>query len=138
MVFLSAVVQDAVASSDAAAVARGAALYADNCAACHGTNLEGQANWEEPEADGTLRAPPHDVSGHTWHHPDRLLFGYIKDGGKKALKEMGVDDVKSGMPAFGDVLADRDIQDILAFIKSNWPEQSIDYQKRMTAQDDVK
>ena len=53
---------------------RGQALYADSCAACHGANLEGQPDWRVPGADGILPAPPHDETGHTWHHDNQLLF----------------------------------------------------------------
>ena len=46
-------------------VVAGQSLYADNCASCHGANLEGQPNWQSPDADGVLPAPPHDGTGHT-------------------------------------------------------------------------
>ena len=41
--------------------------YQEYCASCHGVNLEGQANWRSRNQDGTLPAPPHDETGHTWH-----------------------------------------------------------------------
>lgn len=102
---------------DAKQVARGKALYAANCAACHGANLEGEANWRSKKPDGTLPAPPHDETGHTWHHNDQLLFDYTKHGGQ-ALAPEGF---KSAMPAFGGALPDDDIWAVLAFIKSRWP-----------------
>ena len=61
-------------------VALGGAVYAAECAACHGANLEGQPNWRQRRADGRLPAPPHDPSGHTWHHPDAQLFALTKFG----------------------------------------------------------
>lgn len=103
-------------------IARGEVLYQDNCAACHGINLEGQANWQVPNADGTLPAPPHDASGHTWHHDNQLLFDYTLMGGKGALAMRGISDFNSGMPAFGGVITDAEIWDVLAFIRSRWPE----------------
>ncbi|MFP4327583.1 MAG: c-type cytochrome [Paracoccaceae bacterium] len=107
----------------AADPARGAVLYADHCAACHGAELEGQPDWRRPGPDGLLPAPPHDASGHTWHHGDRLLFDYTRLGGQAALEARGVTGFDSGMPAFGGVLSDAEIRDILAFIKSTWPEE---------------
>ena len=98
------------------AVAQGEALYAAHCAACHGANLEGQPDWRVSLADGTLPAPPHDDNGHTWHHPDTLLFNYTKLGGQ-ALAPEGF---KSAMPAFGGTLSDSDIWAVLSFIKSRW------------------
>ncbi|MBB1498618.1 cytochrome c [Paracoccus sp. MC1862] len=101
---------------------RGAALYAAHCASCHGTGLEGQPDWKIPDAEGVLPAPPHDETGHTWHHDDAMLADYIRRGGQAVLDDMGVP-MTSGMPAFGDVLSKDDIAAILAFIKSRWPER---------------
>ncbi|MEP4474670.1 MAG: cytochrome c, partial [Lentilitoribacter sp.] len=57
----------------------GKQIYADNCASCHGVNLEGKTpNWRSLGPDGKLPAPPHDQSGHTWHHTDELLFNITK------------------------------------------------------------
>lgn len=102
---------------------KGEAGYADNCAACHGEQLEGQPNWRTPGEDGILPAPPHDASGHTWHHNNQLLFNYTKLGGQKLLELNGIVDFKSGMPGFGEQLSDEEIWDILAYIQSTWPAQ---------------
>ncbi len=98
-------------------VARGQAMYTENCADCHGQNLEGQPNWRVKTDEGVLPAPPHDKTGHTWHHADQLLFQIIKLGGQAAAPAGFV----SGMPGFGDGLSDDDIQATLAYIKSRWP-----------------
>lgn len=100
-------------------VSRGAVVYAEHCASCHGAKLEGQPNWRRRNKDGTLPAPPHDASGHTWHHPDDLLFAYTKKGGQ-ALAPEGF---TSNMPAFAGVLSNSDIWAVLAFIKSRWPDE---------------
>jgi mono/diheme cytochrome c family protein len=100
----------------------GESLYAENCAVCHGAELEGQENWRSPGKGGVLPAPPHDEMGHTWHHPDSLLFTYTKLGGKEALAAQGVE-FNSGMPGFGDKLSDAEIWNVIAYIKSTWPER---------------
>ena len=107
---------------------RGQALYADSCAACHGANLEGQPDWRVPGADGILPAPPHDETGHTWHHDNQLLFDYTKYGGQSALAQRGVTGFTSGMPGFGETLSDAEIWDILAFIRSTWSDRVQDIQ----------
>jgi mono/diheme cytochrome c family protein len=101
---------------DPAQVSAGAAVYAARCAACHGTNLEGQPNWRERLPSGRLPAPPHDRTGHTWHHPDPVLFEVVKDGFNRAAPGYETD-----MPAFAGVLSDRQIAAVLAYIKSRWP-----------------
>ena len=115
-------------------VAVGEALYTQNCAACHGVNLEGEENWQTPREDGSLPAPPHDASGHTWHHPDSMLFTYTKMGGEQTLAAQGIDFV-SGMPGFGGQLSDEEIWNILAYIKSKWPERERAAQANRTAQE---
>ena len=107
---------------DAVDIAAGAALYADNCAACHGADLEGQPDWRSPGSDGRLPAPPHDDKGHTWHHGDALIFAYTQLGGAAALAAQGVE-FDSGMPGFSDALTEAEIWDIVGFIKSTWPDR---------------
>jgi mono/diheme cytochrome c family protein len=110
-------------------IGSGEALYGQHCAACHGADLEGQPAWQSPGPDGLLPAPPHDVSGHTWHHDSQLLFDYTKFGGQAALAARGVAGFESGMPGFGDTLSDADIRDILGYIRSTWPARVQDVQQ---------
>lgn len=111
---------DVADPNDTRQVARGKAVYAANCAICHGTNLEGQSNWRIRKSDGRLPAPPHDETGHTWHHPDEQLFRITKSGLKPPLAPKGYE---SDMPAFRDTLTDDEIWAVLAFIKSQWPQE---------------
>lgn len=106
-----------LAPKDPAAVAAGKTLYAEHCASCHGENLEGQKNWQNPLPNGRMPAPPHDKSGHTWHHSDVLLFRITKLGTEKVVGG----DYKSDMIGFQDVLTDRQIIQVLSYIKSSWP-----------------
>jgi len=113
-------------------LAQGASLYAEHCASCHGKNLEGAPNWRSPGEDGLYPAPPHDATGHTWHHGDRLLFDYTKLGGEGAFAALGITDFESAMPGFAEILTDDEIRDVLSFIKSTWPEQLRRHQEQMT------
>lgn len=99
----------------------GAELYAENCAACHGGALEGAENWQDNNEDGTYNPPPHDDSGHTWHHSDKVLFEYTKLGGAELFKDYPT--IISAMPGFGDALSDEEIWSVLAFIKASWSEE---------------
>ena len=104
--------------NDANVVAQGAKVYAAHCAACHGANLQGQPNWRERDAAGRLPAPPHDATGHTWHHPDEVLFNITKQGVAKAAN---LKDYDTAMPAFEGVLSDAEIIAVLSWIKAQWP-----------------
>ena len=105
---------------DQALVTLGSQIYLDNCASCHGENLLGQPNWKSPGEDGLLPAPPHDESGHTWHHTDKLLFELTKFG---FAKISGLANQKSNMPIYQDILSDKEIIAALSYIKSSWPQQ---------------
>lgn len=98
----------------------GQQVYAENCASCHGANLEGQTpNWKSPGSDGKLPAPPHDKTGHTWHHTDELLFNLTKYGLKKAAN---LKNYESNMPIYEGILTDDEIIAVMSFVKSTWPE----------------
>ena len=97
-------------------VVLGKLVYENNCASCHGVNLEGQERWREPDADGYMPAPPHDETGHTWHHPDEYLFLMTKYG----LEEIIGQEYPNNMPAYKDILSDEEILASLSFIKSTW------------------
>lgn len=108
-----------------ALVAQGKEIYQQYCASCHGRELEGQPHWPTPGPSGALPAPPHDESGHTWHHPDQMLFEMTKYG----IKPFAPADWVSDMPAFSGVLSDQQIWAVLAYIKSRWPEKARAYQQ---------
>ena len=106
----------ALKHKDAAVVDLGRVTYAENCASCHGVALEGQANWRQRDADGYLPAPPHDETGHTWHHPDAYLILMTKYG----IEEMIGKTYPNNMPAYEDKLTAKEILAALSYIKSTW------------------
>ena len=105
--------------NDAVVVARGKEIYAANCASCHGADLKGEPNWRRPNADLTMPAPPHDETGHTWHHSDKTLFELTKYGLGDITNNANY---KTNMPIYDGVLTDQEIVAVLSFIKSRWPE----------------
>lgn len=104
-------------ATNAAHVETGRRVYAEACARCHGTSLEGQANWRERPPNGRLPAPPLGASGETWRLADQTLFAITKRG--PAAYPHGY---QTDMPAFGSRLTDNEIAAALAFIKSTWPD----------------
>lgn len=108
---------------DGEVVARGADLYQAQCASCHGGDLSGEDDWRVAKEDGSYPAPPHDSSGHTWHHSDNTLLEIIRDG---------IDVPQSRMPTFGEKLSDEEILAIIEFLKSNWGREERSYQWQIT------
>lgn len=113
---------------DAAQVAQGRQIYVKSCASCHGDRLQGQTDWRRRLPNGRLPAPPHDDSGHTWHHPDDVLFGITKQGLKPPYAPL---DYQTDMPAFDSALADDDIWAVLAYIKSHWSAEVLKAREEM-------
>ena len=109
----------------------GERLYQENCASCHGANLEGQPDWRSRLPNGRLPAPPHDASGHTWHHTDRVLLDIVKRG-TAAIVGNGYE---SDMPGFKEVLTDEEITAIIDYIKSTWPDREKAAQEDITRAD---
>jgi mono/diheme cytochrome c family protein len=104
---------------DPGEIALGQELYAVHCASCHGPELQGEASWQTQNEDGSFRAPPHDASGHTWHHSDNLLLESIRHGGARLPDNIGG---TSNMPAFTELLNEQQMAAVLTYIKSTWPE----------------
>ncbi len=114
---------------DAARVENGRQVYADFCAACHGDQLEGEPNWQERKPDGKMPAPPHDATGHTWHHADELLIRIVTLGTEAIVGG----NYRSDMMGFSETLTPDEILDVLAYIKSTWPPQVIEMHDQINA-----
>ena len=113
--------------NDPVYVKMGEKVYLEQCASCHGVNLEGQVGWQDTMVDGMRLAPPHDKSGHTWHHPDEMLFNLTKYG----FKAMINDDYKVSMPVYDGILSDEEIIASLSYIKSTWPKDVVEIHERI-------
>lgn len=110
------------------AVTTGQTLYMTHCAACHGAEGQGQFPDDPygPDASDLIGAPPHDATGHTWHHPDTVLVQIIQNG----RSQPGV----YPMPAFGDKLTQGEILAILDYLKTWWTPEQVAAQATASAQ----
>ena len=104
-------------------IARGKIIYQNNCISCHQVNLIGVENWKELDEDGHRKSPPLNGTGHTWHHDDATLHNIIKYGLVKLVKNY-----QGKMLGFEDKLKDKDIDSVLAYIKSFWPDDIYQHQ----------
>ena len=104
-------------------IARGKIAYENNCVSCHMINLAGAENWRGLDEDGHRKAPPLNGTGHTWHHDDKTLHSIIKYG----LANL-IDGYEGKMMGFEENLSDKDIDSVLAYIKSYWSKDKYEHQ----------
>ena len=104
-------------------IARGKIEYENNCVSCHMINLAGAENWRGLDEDGHRKAPPLNGTGHTWHHDDKTLHSIIKYG----LANL-IDGYEGKMMGFEENLSDKDIDSVLAYIKSYWSKDKYEHQ----------
>jgi mono/diheme cytochrome c family protein len=98
-------------------IKRGEAVYRKNCASCHGPNGEATPGWRNPGADGKYPPPPLDGSAHAWHHSTETLEEMIRKGSPGGA---------GGMPAWDGKLTNQEIDDVIVWIKSLWPDDVYD------------
>ena len=108
-------------------IERGNISYNNNCVSCHMINLAGAEDWKGVDEDGHRKAPPLNGTGHTWHHDDKTLHAIIKYGLAKLVKNY-----EGKMIGFEDKLSDKEIDSILAYLKSFWPIEKYEYQIQMS------
>lgn len=101
-------------------VKAGRMVYEKHCSACHGVRAEGAANWQQPDAQGELPAPPHDAEGHTWKHPDAMLYRIVMQGWRDPFNKT----TRLTMPAFAGILSPQEARAVITYLKTFWtPEQ---------------
>jgi len=113
---------DARANIDPQKIQGGRQLYLKNCTVCHGLNAEGSPDWRERDADGKFPAPPLNGTGHAWHHPQSALMDTIKNGTQR---------LGGNMPPWKDRLSDEEIELIILWFQSKWPQQLYEAWQRM-------
>ncbi|MFT6914239.1 MAG: mono/diheme cytochrome c family protein [Motiliproteus sp.] len=92
-------------------VDQGEQVYQSYCASCHGTKAEATPQWIKPDADGRYPPPPLNGTAHAWHHPFPVLKKTINEG------------VAGRMPAWQDTLSDADVDAVIAWFQSLWPDE---------------
>lgn len=121
----SSTAENVLPTLDQGQVMRGRQVYLANCAACHGANAQGAANWREPDARGNVPPPPHDDTGHTWRHSDAELTGIIRNG----LRDRFNKTPELTMPPFKDTLSEEEIAAVIAYFTSLWSPEHRRYQE---------
>ena len=102
---------------DAKQLALGEKVYQTNCSNCHGDQAQGDANWRKKDADGHYPAPPLNGSGHAWHHSTEVLKNVINNGSPQG---------KGKMPAWKGKLSKKEINAVVVWFQSAWPQPVYD------------
>lgn len=96
---------------DPVAVLLGKALYEKHCQVCHQKDGVGERPipWSIRKP-GYFTAMPLNETSHAWHHSDEQLVTIILEGLRRTNR----------MPAFKAVLSAKEVDDIVAYMKSLW------------------
>jgi len=111
---------EAIVRFDPASMARGAALFGDHCAQCHGPQAQGHPDWQTPHDSRFAAAPPLNGTGNDWKRSRTELAAVIRNGVRRKTDKADI------MPAWKKRLNERDIDDILNWMQSLWPPEVYD------------
>jgi len=100
---------------DATQLQRGASVYQQHCATCHGDRGQGTVlPWNVRQADGFYPPPPLDDSAHAWHHSTAVLARVVREGSPPG---------EGKMPAWKDKLSEQEIVDVVVYVTSLWSDE---------------
>lgn len=105
----------AVRHFEPASLVRGAALFEQHCALCHGPQAQGHPDWLTPSNGSFAAAPPLDGTGNDWKRSRAELAATIQNGVKRKS------DNEMVMPAWKGRLKDQDVEDVINWLQSMWP-----------------
>jgi mono/diheme cytochrome c family protein len=97
-----------------AQVSRGYDVFQSNCAVCHKPDASGTEDWKKLDENDKLPPPPLNGTAHTWHHPLPILRRVVKKGGIS---------LGGSMPGFEGKLSATQIDDVIAWVQSNWSDE---------------
>lgn len=98
------------APASLAGLSRGARLFEEQCAQCHGPEAQGHPDWQTP---GVVAAPPLNGTGNDWKRTRAQLVAVIKNGAKRNGQPV--------MPAWSGRLTDAEIDDLISWFQALWP-----------------
>jgi mono/diheme cytochrome c family protein len=96
-------------------IARGARLYQEHCAQCHGPEAQGHPDWQHAKQQGYAAAPPLDGAGPVANRRKAEMIDIIRNG----VKQDGV----PVMPSWKGRVSDEEIEDVITWYQALWPSQ---------------
>lgn len=89
---------------------RGARLYQENCAQCHGPEAQGHPDWQNP---AVTAAPPLNGTGNAWKRSRSELVAIIQNGVIRSGQPV--------MPAWKGRVEGKDLDDLVTWFTALWP-----------------
>ncbi|HJW81179.1 MAG TPA: cytochrome c [Acidiferrobacterales bacterium] len=105
---------------DPESIGRGARLFEEHCAQCHGPQAQGHPDWQTPSDGSFAAAPPLNGTGNDWKRSRAELVATIKTGVRRKSDKVDI------MPGWKGRLSERDIEDVLSWMQSLWPAEVYD------------
>lgn len=101
---------------------RGARLYQEHCAQCHGPEAQGHPDWENPQL---AAAPPLNGTGNEWKRRKSELVAVIQNGANRQGTPV--------MPGWKGRLSDEEIDDIITWFQALWPSDVYERWRKVNA-----
>lgn len=98
---------------DPGRLARGAELYREHCAQCHGPQGQGHPDWLTPSDGSYAAAPPLNGTGNDWKRSRAELIAAIRNGAQRK-------DGTEIMPRWKGRMSDEEMDDIVSWCQSLW------------------
>ena len=124
MVAATRAAENAPPPLDSHVLGAGRLLYQQQCASCHGARGEGAPNWQQPDGQGELPAPPHDSEGHTWKHADAMLYRLVMQGWRDPFNKTQ----RLTMPGFTGILSPNEVRAVISYLKTLWTPEQLRFQ----------
>lgn len=105
---------------------RGAQLFQQYCAQCHGPEAQGHPDWRNPKV---VAAPPLNGTGDVWKRRKQDMIAVIKNGVQRNGEPV--------MPAWQGRLSDREIEDIISWYQALWPPEVYERWRKANASETV-
>jgi len=103
-----------------ASLERGAALFGEYCAQCHGPQGQGHPDWQTPSDGKFSAAPPLNGTGNDWKRSRAELVAVVKNGVRRKSDNADI------MPSWKGRMNDRDLEDLINWMQSLWPPEVYD------------
>lgn len=103
-------------------MARGARVFQENCAICHGPEAQGHPDWQTP---GVAAAPPLNGTGNDWKRKRAELVAVIKTGVKRKNEQV--------MPGWEGRMSEQEIDDVITWFQALWPNDVYDRWRKANA-----